>query len=240
MRRDDIQEFGAHNTRQRELRIHVVRRSCASRSPGPRLPRAHVQRPLRARRLRRQPCAQPERSKSKEITFAGRLAPFDWRLTGFDNRFDDLILYDASLNKVVNVASARMRGVEAKIEAAWLGVRWRGDGDLPAAARRGHRKAPALARGAIRILDVSRDFGAYGTAGIHVTASGARFDSNDEDAFTKLGGYAVVDARVRYRYQAHTTLELTATNLVDRHYQSAVGYDAPRRGVMLAVRFDAF
>ena len=63
---------------------------------------------------------------------------------------------------------------------------------------------------------------------------------HDEDAATRLAGYAVVDARVRYRWQPHVTVELSATNLADHHYQGALGYDAPRRGVMLNVRFDAF
>jgi Outer membrane cobalamin receptor protein len=186
------------------------------------------------------PTLKPERSKSKEIAFAGKLAALDWRLAGFDNRFDDLILYDAGARQVVNVASARVRGVEATIEAAWLGLKWRGNATFqrPRDESTGKR-LPSRAE-EFGSIDVSRDFAATWNAGIHVTGSGARFDSASEDPSTRLGGYAVIDARVRYRYQPHVTVELTATNLADRHYQGAFGYDAPRRGVMMNLRFDAF
>ena len=50
----------------------------------------------------------------------------------------------------------------------------------------------------------------------------------------------MVDARVRYAFDKRWSTELSATNLGDRRYQSAVGYDAPRRSVMLNVRFEAF
>ena len=44
----------------------------------------------------------------------------------------------------------------------------------------------------------------------------------------------------RYSFGKNWTAELTATNLADKRYESAVGYDAPRRAVMLNLRFDAF
>jgi vitamin B12 transporter len=50
----------------------------------------------------------------------------------------------------------------------------------------------------------------------------------------------VVDARLRYAITKRWSAELAATNLLDRRYESAAGYDAPRRGVMLSVRFEAF
>jgi outer membrane cobalamin receptor len=36
------------------------------------------------------------------------------------------------------------------------------------------------------------------------------------------------------------TAELTGNNLGGKRYENAIGYDAPRREVMLNVRFDAF
>ena len=50
----------------------------------------------------------------------------------------------------------------------------------------------------------------------------------------------MLDARVRYTITKRWSAELTATNLFDKKYESAVGYDAPRRGVMLNLRFEAF
>ena len=240
VRRDDIQELGGHNTGSVSYGYTwspMLRFSLT----GGRGFRAPTFNDLYAPAIfGGNPALKPERSKSKEITLAGQLKPLDWRLTAFDTRYDDLILYDADVNQVVNVASARVRGVEAAIELAWLGLKWRGNATFqrPRDEVTGKR-LPSRAE-QFGSLDVSRDFAGAWNAGIHVTASGARYDSDDEDAATRLAGYAVVDARVRYRWQPHVTVELSATNLADHHYQGALGYDAPRRGVMLNVRFDAF
>jgi vitamin B12 transporter len=88
-------------------------------------------------------------------------------------------------------------------------------------------------------IDATRNFGQW-TAGLTVLASGERFDSTNEAAASRLGGYAVVDARLRYAFDKRWSAELSATNIGDRHYESAVGYDAPRRSVMLSVRFEAY
>ena len=45
---------------------------------------------------------------------------------------------------------------------------------------------------------------------------------------------------MRYTFAKRWSAELTATNLGDRKYESAVGYDAPRRGVFLNMRFESF
>jgi vitamin B12 transporter len=46
-----------------------------------------------------------------------------WRITYFDNKIEDLITY--VFPTVENVKRAHIKGVEASIDAAWLGVRWR-------------------------------------------------------------------------------------------------------------------
>jgi len=68
---------------------------------------------------------------------------------------------------------------------------------------------------------------------------GNRYDSTTEAAGTRLPSYAVVDARVRYRFEKFWSVELAATNLANKKYETAVGYDAPRQSVLLSVRFDA-
>ena len=48
------------------------------------------------------------------------------------------------------------------------------------------------------------------------------------------------DARVKYAFAKHWSAELSTTNLGDKRYENAVGYDAPRRGAFLQVSFQAF
>jgi vitamin B12 transporter len=73
-----------------------------------------------------------------------------------------------------------------------------------------------------------------------VLASGPRYDSTNESPSSRLPGYALVDARVRYTFARFWSAELSAVNIGDRRLESAVGYDAPRRGVFLKVTFQAF
>jgi vitamin B12 transporter len=187
------------------------------------------------------PGLQPERSKSTEVSIASFPASrVQWKLTGFDNRLDDLIVFSPSQQTVVNVARARIRGIEATLDAAWLGLAWHGNLTLqrPRDEDTGKRLQDRAER--FGTLEASRAFGAAWNAALSVFASGDRFDATDESPDSRLPGYAILDARVRYAIDKHWTAELTATNLLDRRYESAVGYDAPRRGVFLNVRFDAF
>jgi outer membrane cobalamin receptor len=45
---------------------------------------------------------------------------------------------------------------------------------------------------------------------------------------------------VKYSFAKYWSAELSTTNLGDKRYENAVGYDAPRRGVFLQVSFQAF
>ena len=138
-----------------------------------------------------------------------------------------------------NVAKARARGIEASMEGRFYETRVRAA--FTAQRPRDEATGKTLQGRAERYgtVDATRDFGSW-TAGISVLASGARFDSANEAPESRLGGYAVVDARLRYAFDKRWSAELAVTNLGDRKYESAVGYDAPRRQVMLSVRFESF
>ena len=184
------------------------------------------------------PGLRPERNRSREISVRSE-GPglFQWRVTAFDNRIEDLIVY--SFPTVLNVSRARIRGVEASAEGILAGFRWQAS----ATAQRPRDDDTQLRlQGRAEhfgTLDVSRKFGKW-TAGLTVYGSGERFDSTTEAPESRLPSYVVADARVRYQVTKMVALELAATNLADRRYESAVGYDGARRGVMLSVRFDAF
>jgi vitamin B12 transporter len=186
------------------------------------------------------PTLLPERSRSREIAIGNAQgAAFQWSATGFDNRLEDLIVFDFGAGTVRNVARARIRGVELSAEARWLGARWRAA--FTAQRPRDEETGLALQGRAQRFgnLEVSRPFGAW-TAGLNLHASGARFDSTDQSPASRLPGYVVFDARVRYAIAPHWSAELAASNLGDKRRESAVGYDAPRRELLLSVRFEAF
>jgi vitamin B12 transporter len=186
------------------------------------------------------PLLRPERSKSRELSLRSPAkSGAQWRVTAFDNRFEDLIIFSPAAQTVLNVASARIRGVEASVDTSWIGVRWRASvtAQRPRDEATGLRLQSRAAR--FGSAEASRTFGNW-TVGVSTFASGERFDSTNESPASRLPGYAVVDARVRYAFTKKWTAELTATNLGDRRYESTAGYDAPRRGVFVGLRFESF
>lgn len=186
------------------------------------------------------PGLQPEQSTTYELTLRSLAnSPLQWRLTYFDNRFDDLIVYSFTEGTVLNVSRARTQGLEAVAETQWLGARWKGNFT---AQRPKDEDTGAMLQGRAErfgTFEVSRGWGSF-TAGMTMLASSERFDSTNEDPSSRMGGYTVFDARVRYDFDKHWSAQLVATNLADKRYETAVGYPAPGRGVLVTVSFASF
>jgi vitamin B12 transporter len=186
------------------------------------------------------PNLQPEESRTTEVTFRSTLnSPYRWRVSGFDNRFENLIAFSSVAGMPVNVARARTRGIELEGEATWYGTRFRGTFTAQRAkdddtGLRLQGRAEQL--GSFDATYRWRDF----TFSAGVVASGPRYDSPNEDPATRLGGYAVLDARVTYNFKKFWSAQLSVANLGDKRYEGAMGYDAPRRSIFLQVTFQAF
>ncbi|HSJ98413.1 MAG TPA: TonB-dependent receptor, partial [Myxococcota bacterium] len=184
------------------------------------------------------PLLRPERNRSRELSLrsAAGSRP-DWKLTVFDNEIDDLIAFVAPT--VANVDRARIRGMEAAARGQAWGVRW--SAALTVQRPRDEATGRRLQGRAERFGSVraERDFGPW-TAGLSVHASGERFDAPGEDPGSRLAGYAVVDARLRRAIGRHWSIEISATNLADRRYETSLGYEGARRGILVGVRFEAF
>ena len=186
------------------------------------------------------PALRPEKNRSLEVSLRGEAqgaSALRWRVTAFDNRLEDLIVATAAT--VMNVSRARVRGVELAAEATWLTLQWRGHVTLQQPRDEDTGKQLQGRAERFGAIEASRAFGAL-TASAAVVASGERYDALGEAPDARLASYATVDLRLRYRFPRHWSVELAGTNLADRHYETARGYDAPRRAVLLTVRFDAF
>ena len=181
------------------------------------------------------PGLRPETSDSREIGLRSEAkAGWPWRLTWFDNRIEDLITY--VFPTMQNVRRARIKGGAAAIEGSAWGVALTASGTFqrPRDEETGYMLQGRSER--FGRIEASRGFGSWSVSG-GVTASAGRFDSANEAPASRLPGYAIADAAVRYAVDKRWTLELTATNLLDRRYEHTVGYDAPRRALLLSVRF---
>ena len=246
-RHDDDESFGKRNTGSASYGFEWPRlmRISATVAKGFRAPTFFDLYGPTSSFYKPNPALQPERSDSREASLrAPAAAAWQWRVTAFDNRIEELIVYVPAETTVRNVSRARIRGVEASIEGAWLGTRLRAT--LTSHRPRDEDTGARLPLRAERLasLDASRAFGRW-TVGAGILAVGDRHEPTfDPVTFAPTTyvhrSYAVVDARVRYRFEKFWSVELAATNLGDKRYESAVGYDAPRRSILLSVRFDAF
>jgi vitamin B12 transporter len=186
------------------------------------------------------PDLRPERSRSYEVSWnTVATSPVRMRVSAFDNRFEDLIVFSFEQNKPLNVARARARGVEITAEGTWLGTRLRANVTVQRPRDEDTGKQLHSRAESFGAIDASRAFGPW-TAGLTVAATGRRFDSDDESPGSRLPGHVVVDAHVRYKWGSHWSVDLSGANLGNRRYENAVGYDAPRRSIFLNVRFEAF
>jgi vitamin B12 transporter len=184
------------------------------------------------------PNLESEKSESTEVSLRGPSSKwYSWRVTAYDNRVEDLIVY--VFPTVENVAKARIRGVELNAEATRWNVRFRGSLTFqrPEDDVTGTR-LPSRAE-KFGTLDVSYPWRAWSFGGT-VRATGDRYDSPGEAESSRLGGYTTVDARVTYRMDRHWSAELSAVNLFDKQYETSVGYEGRRRGVLFTLRFEAF
>lgn len=187
------------------------------------------------------PLLDPETSRSVEVGLRGTQGASNWSLNAFRTRIDDLIVHDPTLGAFGgpnNIDRSRIDGLEAtagttlagwglRATATWLDARNASGGAvdgnrLPRRARLGGR------------VDVDRDFGAI-SAGASVIGSGARYD--DIANRTPMGGYGLVDLRLGYDLAADWTLQVTATNVFDRRYETAAFYNQPGRGWFLGLRY---
>lgn len=184
------------------------------------------------------PSLKPEQNKSREFSLrALETAKIQWRATYYDNRIEDLIVF--AFPTVMNVNRARIKGVEAGADATHWGIKWKASLTLQEprdedTGKRLHGRADRFGT-----FTASRTWGSW-TAGLTVHASGDRYDSPDEREGTRLPAYATADARVRYAISKQWVAEVAATNITDKRYETSIGYEGARRGVMLSIRFDAF
>jgi vitamin B12 transporter len=187
----------------------------------------------------------PETSRNWELGLRGTPGWGGWSLNAFQNRIDNLIVFDASLSGPLfpfgganNIARSRIRGVELAADTT-LGE-WRLSGNAtwlqPEDETDGPTHGNLLPRRARRSanLDVDRNFGAL-SIGAGLSASGYRYD--DTANAHRLGGYALTDLRAAYAFADAWKVELSANNVFDRHYETARYFNQPGRNWLLTLRY---
>ena len=182
------------------------------------------------------PDLRPEQGRSREASLAWESDHARASLTRFVNRVRDLIQsveVQPYVYQAENVQKAKLTGwtlVVAGQRAGWrprLAVDW-----LEARDEASGLMLPRRARERLT-LALAREAGALTING-EIIASGHRYDNAANTR--RLGGYAVVNAGIDYRYSAATTLFARAVNLFDKRYALASDYATPRAGLFVGVR----
>lgn len=186
------------------------------------------------------PNLEPETSRSFELGGGWSTDTLNVAVAAFENRIDDLVVYDASTFAPNNLNRARVRGIEADATAilgAWtlsagyaaLDPRNRTPGAdfdsyLPRRARHsGH-------------IEVGRSFGEL-DARMRVNADSARYD--DIANSSRTGGYAIVDLIADYRISSEWSLQAKVGNALDRSYSTARFYNQDARNFFVTLRYQA-
>lgn len=176
----------------------------------------------------------PEQGKHAELSLRWADATQLLRAAWFGNRIRGFITPGPNPGNV----DARSNGFGLSYEAQWASwavsasaehIDPRNDGGDANAGKQ-------LARRAKNSLKLGADtaWGAWRLGGA-LTAFSARFDDSANTA--RLGGFATLDLHADWRLARPWTLGLRLNNVVDRNYQTVLGYNQPGREGFVVLRY---
>ena len=181
------------------------------------------------------PNLKPESSKNSELELRGQHNVGKWSVSLFQNDIDDLIAWaptPSGLWKPSNVDKARIRGIEASISTTLK--QWDITASVTLLDPKDTRRETILQRRAKQYmtLDADRSYGKFSLGGTF-KAQGHSYD--DVDNNVRVAGFATIDVRTAYKINKELTAQLKATNLLDKKYQTANGYNAEPSGFFLSL-----
>ncbi|CAM3598587.1 TonB-dependent receptor domain-containing protein [Parendozoicomonas haliclonae] len=182
------------------------------------------------------PDVKPETSKNAELELRGKYSLGQWSVAAFQNDIDDMIAWakkpGSTLSQPMNVDSARIRGVEMAISAALND--WTVAANLTLLDPKDKKTDNVLYRRAKQNLNVDIDKKiAQFTLGGSLRAQSHSYD--DAANKERIDGFAVVDLRGAWQATKTIKTEVKLTNLLNKKYETVLGYNEPSRGVMASV-----
>ena len=185
------------------------------------------------------PDLDPERSNNNEFGIALRnIANADFRITGFHNRFKDLVDFDPATFLSVNRGEVVAKGAE--LEFDWrISSNWRlrlnsiyTDTDVRSEDVDLRRRPNWQHTGNLffQASDSTQLF--FGLRYI-----GDYFDSSIPTGQIEIGDYTVASLNIRRMLTENFHLEAQVENLFNKRYQESVGFDSPGTLLNVSVRF---
>ena len=181
------------------------------------------------------PLLKPEKARSNEVGLQYIQAKWNARLTAFENRYTNLIDNDQFWTRT-NIAKAKNQGVEVALAGQWQmpgwGVQqWRLS--MTSQDPQNEMTQQALARRAKTLAQagLTQSWG-YWDTGLQLRYSGARVDDANI-----LAAYTLLDLTATRALTPDLRLNLRLENATNQNYQSIYGYNMPKRGVFVGLRW---
>ncbi|MEN9887447.1 MAG: hypothetical protein RL758_2025 [Pseudomonadota bacterium] len=183
------------------------------------------------------PALRPESAKSAELGLQYAQGAHLLRMTWFDTRTKDLLLFNPSKNypygQFDNVSQASNQGLEVSYSAS-LGAT-----DVRASLTLQDPKDDNTGQQLVRRARTLASVGATHRIGAWTVGGDVRYTGSRPDAVwnPRLSAYSLVDLTARCDLDKQTSVYGRIENLTDKVYQTAYGYNQPRRGLFVGVNW---
>ncbi|MEO8296521.1 MAG: TonB-dependent receptor [Burkholderiales bacterium] len=185
------------------------------------------------------PNLRPSRSRNAELSLGFKQNQLQAKVTAHRARVTDLIQWvetppGSFFYVPSNVARAAVDGITLQGQVPLAGLLWQGSVDhLNARDQDTGKELARRARNVAR-LGADRQAGEW-----RYGASLAGYSGRWSDAAntSRLSGYAVLDLRTDWQFQRDWSVGARLNNALDRHYETALGYNQPGRALMVTLRY---
>ena len=181
------------------------------------------------------PLLKPEKARSNEVGLQYIQAKWNARLTAFENRYTNLIDNDQFWTRT-NIAKAKNQGIEVALAGQWQMPGWGAQQwrlSMTSQDPQNEMTQQALARRAKTLAQagITQSWG-YWDTGLQLRYSGARVDDANI-----LAAYTLIDLTATRALTPDLRLNLRLENATNQNYQSIYGYNMPKRGVFVGLRW---
>ncbi len=184
------------------------------------------------------PNLAPESSKTLEAGIKGKARWGRWDVTAFRTEVDELIAFDSTTFTPVNINSAAINGIEARVQSKWSS--WDVDANLTLLDAKNKSTDPNLGNELPRRnklafnINLDRQYGKFHT-GISLHSRSSSYDDLANNR--KIKGYTTVDVRLAYHFAKDWLLQARIDNLFDKDYETISFYNQPKGDFWLTLRY---
>lgn len=183
------------------------------------------------------PNLKPEKASSMETGLQYLADKTLFKLVAFQTKYEELITSDPNNNfKYINVNQASIKGLEASLKSYWLGNYVQMGLTL---------QNPTNDDDGTQLIGRSKSFGSFDisrkienwTVGSQLIAVSSRTYPDDSGNQITSGGYALMNLYGGYQMDKNWSTRLRIDNVFNRDYQNAYGYNTPKFGAFITLRY---